>query len=126
MTKTKDQVYTPPGGEITMEHLFKAIMGIRDDLSTHMEKEEQSMGDMRKEIHELTSVIHAMPHVDGRPDFYGHRVDHDTLREVGGDIKKVRSRVRDKLVDYFVWALLVMVITGKGGEVLSKALEMLK
>jgi len=82
-------------------------------LTQHMEAEEEGVKLINTELRalnaSLTSVIEAMPQTDGRPDFFGHRVDHVDMRTRKGDETTVRKHLLLKWLDYAVIIGAIMV-----------------
>jgi len=83
-------------------------------LRTHMVNEEAGMASIRCELKLLTSVTESMPHVDGKADFYGHRVDHDEHRATRNIVGTMKGKFFGKIGELIaIAAIVTLVMHGK-------------
>ena len=81
---------------------------------------------------QVQSIVAAMPEKDAKPDFFGHRVDHEELRDRKVDRREEkRSGVsitfsRTELARYGIIFVLILVGSGKGADYVATILKALQ
>lgn len=112
--------------------LYEMMRDLDYRFRQHMDAEEAGMKiiqddmiEIRDELRSVATVIHAIPRIKDTdiPDFYGHRADHDLLREQWKSLGKVKSRIVDKGVDLLFLALIVLLATGKISDLFTLMLK---
>jgi len=101
------------GVQIVLSHLFVMLQRVETQLSEHMENSKGSNDKINAELLIITSIVESMPHKEGKPDFYGHRVDHNTLRDSTSWWDSAKSRVRDKFIDISIIVIIILLANNK-------------
>ncbi len=103
--------------------LTERVAALDKRLTDHMESEEQVKQEVADKLGQMAALMHAMPHRDGAPDLHGHRQDHITMREHEERSRRIRWNLREKLLEWAVLALIVMLASGRFAEFLLPALS---
>lgn len=94
-------------------------------LIDHMHYEDERYMHIEKGIEEIRNwmhgVIDSMPRDEtGKPSLFVHRQDHEMAREYKSTAKEDRRKLRDKLIDYGIIGIIILIITH--GEQILKLL----
>ncbi len=96
--------------------LTERVAALDKRLTDHMEGEERIKQEVAEKLGSLAALMHSMPHKDGMPDLHGHRQDHIEMREQEERTRRIRWNLREKLIEWAVIALIVMLASGKFAE----------
>ena len=130
MNHIKDALHELKKGQDKQEDAllgFKIAQEFLDRrLTQHMEAEEEGVKQINVRLDALTTaitdVVNSMPESDGKPDYFGHRVDHKDLRTRAGDSATVKSHLLTKIVDYAI--IIVIVLVGSSShEIVERLLK---
>lgn len=98
--------------------LTERVAALDKRLTDHMESEEEIKREVAEKLGQMAGLMHAMPHKEGVPDLHGHRQDHIEMRDHQERTRRIRWNLREKLVEWAVIGLIVMLASGRFAEFL--------
>lgn len=106
---------------------------LSEQLQHHMKSEEAeakattaAIMEIRDKVNDIGQVVHAFPHIDGKPDYRGHRGDHETRMEEAYDSKKLRERIKGAVVEQLTKGIVILVVVIVGLGVKDYLIQMVK
>lgn len=99
------------------------VTALDERLTRHMDDEEVETKEISDKLGKIAEanelLINAMPQKDGKPDFHGHRVDHEDQRED----KKIRDEkktwlnkiildIKEDVIKYVIGGFVLLCIVG--------------
>lgn len=114
----------------TLDSLFALVLSFREDLINHMQAEEAEDAGMRTELQalrtemsNLSQLVQAFPHVDGKPDIPGHRNDHETRKAEAKTSaerwESVKTDLLTTVVKGTLYGVILLILLGVQGWVTS-------
>lgn len=92
-------------------------------LTDHMKEEEESDKEIALKLTQLTELMHSMPHDEnGRPDLFGHRVDHDDLRRGAKEKFVISTDLKKEAIKLVLIGVIVLLASGHYAELIKAIL----
>lgn len=106
------------------------VQALDGRLTKHMEDEEVETHEITEKLAQLAKLIDAMPHNNGTPDLYGHRVDHDDFRRDRRTTDSLYGTIKTEVVKWgmeiaklAIMGVVVLLASGHYAKVVEAVLK---
>lgn len=109
---------------VKIDSVREHVTDLSDALNEHMRQETENLGKLYTAINGIGSRQNSLEssfpiNPAGQPDYHGHRVDHDTVREKFAEAKESRRKAQDVATEWLVKiaiGLAVFLVLGEKGK----------